>query len=89
MNAGKRSLIKYFKGNVILKPLMGGEKIGGILIPEKSRIKVNEGIVHSCSFTASVTEGEHVIYESYAGFEIKVGDEVFIIVPEEDIIATR
>jgi len=80
--------LKYFKNNIILKPLTDGLKQDGIYLPQTSRLKVYEGIVQSCPLSEhNIKEGDRVIYENYAGFEIKYNGELFVIVASEDIIA--
>lgn len=79
-------MLKYFNDNIILKPITDGNTKGGIYLSSLSKNKVYEGIIQSCP-PGNLKTGDHVIYEKYAGFEIKHENEVYIIIPMEDIVA--
>jgi len=82
-----------------IKPL--GEKIlveiktseektaGGIVIPQAAQEKTQEGIVISVgdSSEIKVKAGDIIIYDKYAGTQIKINDKDHLIIKNEDILA--
>lgn len=71
---------------------------GGILLPDAAKQKpqrgevvaVGDGHVNSSGERIPLTlkEGDRVIFSSYAGDEISVGDETYLLMRESDILAT-
>ena len=71
---------------------------GGIVLPDSAQDKpqrgevvaVGEGHVNQKGEKVALTvqEGDRVIFSSYAGDEIKVGDDEFLLLRESDILAT-
>jgi chaperonin GroES len=70
---------------------------GGIVLPEKAKDKPTEGTVVAVG-NGKVLEdgkrqvmqlkaGDRVLFTSYAGSEIKVGDEDLMVMEETDILA--
>jgi chaperonin GroES len=70
---------------------------GGIVLPDSAKdkpqkgevIAVGDGHVRSdgARVPLTVKEGDRVIFSSYAGDEIKVGDEEYLLLRESDILA--
>ena len=69
----------------------------GIFLPESAKDKPKEGKVLAVGngrlnkdtgeyIPFSVKKGDRVIFTSYAGTEIKIGDEDILIVTEDDIL---
>lgn len=83
---------------VIIKPLEQKEvKKGGIIIPDTAKEKPQEGEVVAVG-KGKITEdgkilpmevkvGDKVLFGKYAGTEIKINDEDYLIMREEDILA--
>ena len=71
---------------------------GGILLPGSAKEKPNQGEVVAIGdghvndmgekVALTVKEGDRVIFSSYAGDEISVGDEDYLLLRESDILAT-
>ncbi|MEB5701615.1 co-chaperone GroES [Staphylococcus saprophyticus] len=69
----------------------------GIVLTDSAKEKSNEGtiiavgagrILNDGSRVApEVNEGDKVVFQQYAGTEVKRGDETYLIVNEEDILA--
>ena len=69
---------------------------GGIIIPESAKDKPQEGIVISVGrgksndegkvFPLDVKEGNHILFGKYAGTEIKIDGEEFLIMREEEVL---
>jgi chaperonin GroES len=71
---------------------------GGIVLPDAARDKpqrgeivaVGDGHVRDDGSRVALTvkEGDRVIFSSYAGDEIRVGEDEFLLLREGDILAT-
>lgn len=71
---------------------------GGIVLPDAAQDKPERGEVvavgdghvknDGTKVPLTVQEGDRVIFGSYAGDEIKVGDEDYLLLRESDILAT-
>lgn len=83
---------------VVLKRAESESKTaGGIVLPDSARdkpqrgevIAVGDGYVKSDGQKVALTvkEGDRVIFSSYAGDEIEVGDEKYLLLRESDILA--
>ena len=72
--------------------------LGGIVLPDSARDKpqrgevlaVGEGYVRRDGKKVALTvkAGDCILFSSYAGAEIKVGDETYLLMRESDILAT-
>ncbi len=82
---------------VVLKQLEAEETTkSGIILSSKAQEKPQEaeviavgpgGVVDGKEVAMQVKKGEHVIYSKYAGTEVKLDGEVFIVVRQSDIVA--
>ncbi len=82
---------------VVLKQLVAEENTkSGIVIPGQSNEKPQQaeviavgpgGVIDGKEVKMEVTVGAKVIYSKYAGTEVKLGDEEYIIVKQNDILA--
>ncbi len=71
---------------------------GGIVLPDSARDKPQRGEVVAIGdghvkrdgtrIPLTVREGDQVIFSSYAGDEIQIGDEKLLLLRESDILAT-
>ena len=81
----------------VLKQLEAEETTkSGIILTSKSQEKPQEaeviavgpgGVVDGKEVSMQVTVGQKVIYSKYAGTEVKLEDEEYIIVKQNDILA--
>ena len=72
--------------------------LGGIVLPDSAKDKpqrgevlaVGEGYVRrdGKKVALAVKSGDRILFSSYAGDEIKVGDETYLLMRESDILAT-
>ena len=70
---------------------------GGILLPDAAREKPQQGRVLSVGdgvllpdgkrSPPVVQEGDRVVFHAYAGAEVKIADQEFLICREDDILA--
>ena len=83
---------------VLVKRLTADEKTaGGIVLPESAKEKPKRGIVQAVGDgklldsgkrnALQVKAGDEVLFSSYAGTEIKVDGEEYLIMDEGDILA--
>ncbi|MBP9841017.1 MAG: co-chaperone GroES [Simkaniaceae bacterium] len=80
---GERVLLKREAAEMALK--------GGIILPDTAKKKQEVAVVIAVGtgkeHPLPVKEGQKVLIDKYAGQEITVDDEEFVIVKAEDIIA--
>ncbi|MDO5519714.1 MAG: co-chaperone GroES [bacterium] len=89
--------LKPLADRVILKQKKAEEKTkSGIILTEKSQEKPQEaivvavgpgGMVDGKEVKMQVKKDDQVIYSKYSGTTVKIDDEEFIIVKQDDIIA--
>jgi chaperonin GroES len=70
---------------------------GGIVLPDSAKEKPKQGRVISLGdgkllengkrSPFQVKEGDRVLFTSYAGSEVKIGSEEYLIMTEDDILA--
>ena len=84
---------------VVVQPSEAEEvTAGGIVLPDAAQNKPQQGEVIAIGdghvndkgerVPLTVKEGDKVIFSSYAGDEISVGDEDYLLLRESDILAT-
>ncbi|HWQ42083.1 MAG TPA: co-chaperone GroES [Desulfosporosinus sp.] len=89
--------IKPLADRVIIKALPMEEKTkSGIIMPDTAKEKPQEGEVMAVGpgrvekgerIALDVKTGDHVIYSKYAGTEVKLDGEEYLILKEADILA--
>lgn len=82
---------------VVIKQLEAEEKTkSGIIVPTQAKEKPQEaeviavgpgGIVDGKEIKMEVKVGDHIIYSRYAGTEVKMEDQEYIVVKQSDILA--
>ena len=85
---GDRLLVKRIEAEEMTK--------GGIVLPDSAKEKPKEGKVVSVgkgkvteggkNIPLNVKEGECVLFSSYAGTEVKIDGEEYLILREEDVL---
>jgi chaperonin GroES len=84
---------------VVVEPMDAEEMTaGGIVLPDSAKDKPQRGKVVAVGdghvrddgqkVPLTVKEGDNVIFSSYAGDEISVGDQDYLLLREGDILAT-
>lgn len=82
---------------ILIRRIEEGETIrGGIIIPDSAKEKPQEGEIIAVGkgksndegkvFPLDVKEGDRVLFGKYAGTEIKIDGEDFIIMREEEVL---
>jgi len=85
---------------VVIKPSEQEEKTaGGILLPDTAKKKPQEGEVVAVGSgkvledgtrtPMNVKVGDRVVYSKYAGTEVRVGDEEYLVIDEDSIYAIK
>ncbi len=74
-----------------------GKTSGGILLPDTAKEKPQEGIVQAVgdgrmlkngeTVDFQVKKGDRIIFTSYAGTEVKLGEVEYMVMSEEEILA--
>ena len=82
---------------VVIKQLVAEETTkSGIVLPGQSQEKPQQaeviavgpgGMVDGKEVVMQVKVGDKVIYSKYAGTDVKLGDEEYIVVKQSDIVA--
>jgi len=82
---------------VVIKALVAEETTkSGIVLPGQAKEKPQQaevvavgpgGVIDGKEVTMHVKAGDKVIYSKYAGTEVKLDDEEFIVVKQADILA--
>jgi len=89
--------IRPLQDRVIIKRIEEGEQIrGGIIIPDSAREKPQEGEVIAAGagkkldsgerLALDVKAGDRVLFGKYAGTEVKLDDQDYLIMREDDIL---
>jgi chaperonin GroES len=61
----------------------------GLYLPDKAAEKPKIAkVIKVGSKVKEIKAGDRIVYKSYSTTEVKVGDKEFILVKEEDILAT-
>ena len=84
--------IKPLADRVLVRPAAAEEKIGGIIIPDTAKEKPLKGEVVAVGNGTKDEEmilkaGYKVLYGKYAGTEIELDGEKFLIMRQSDVLA--
>jgi len=78
---------KPLKGKALVLPIKAEEVTkSGIIIPTQAQEKPNRGTVVAIGRDVDLAIGDVVIYGKYGGVEIKLDNETYMILREEDIL---
>lgn len=95
----KKSVVRPLGDKILVKRDEAQSKTeSGIFLPESSKDKPKTGVVEAVGDGAvntdtgarvplSVRKGDKVIFSSYAGTEVKLGDTELLIMSEDDVLA--
>lgn len=82
--------VKPLGDRLLVKVLQVEEKTkGGIYIPQTAQEKTQQGIVEEIGDPelVKVKVGQKVIYDKYAGTQIKIDDVEYLILKNDDVLA--
>ncbi len=89
----KKLSVTPLHDRVIVKPAAAEEKTaGGIIIPDTAKEKPQRGIIIAAGTgkkdePMTVKAGDNVLYGKYAGTEITIEGEDYLIMRESDLLA--
>ncbi len=97
MKGGVKMKIRPIGDRILVKRIEAEEKTaGGILVPETAKEKPKEGKIISLGTGKIlddgkkrefiVKEGDKVLFESYAGTEVKADGEEYLLMKEDDVL---
>ena len=90
--------IKPLHDQILVKRVEGEEEEirGGIVIPDTAKEKPQEGEVAAVGdgkvldsgqkVSMSVQEGDRILFGKYSGTEVKIDDEEFLIMREDEVL---
>jgi chaperonin GroES len=90
--------IRPLGDRVVIKPANKEEvSAGGLVLPDTAKEKPQKGTIvavgpgrtldNGSRQTPEVTEGQIVLYAKYAGTEVKIDGEEYLILSEKDVLA--
>ena len=84
--------IKPLADRVLVVPAPAEEKIGGIIIPDTAKEKPQKGVIVAVGpgkkdEPMTVKVGDTVLYGKYAGTELQLDGNTYLIMKESDIYA--
>jgi len=90
--------VKPLGDRILVKRIEAEERTkGGIVLPDTAKEKPKEGKVEAVGpgktlengevGAMSVKEGDRILFSSYAGTEIKIDGEEYLIMKEDDVLA--
>ena len=96
--AALKTKVKPLGENVLVRRLKAEEKTaGGIVLPDAAKEKPKEGVIialgdgkllddgNRCEFTVKLKD--RVLFSSYAGTEVKIDGDEYLLIAENDILA--
>jgi chaperonin GroES len=89
--------IKPLGDRILVKQVDAEEKTkGGIILPDTAKEKPKEGVVKAVGpgktledgkvQSIAVKVGDRILFASYAGTEVKIDEEEYMIMKEEDVL---
>lgn len=96
-SSGGSKLVPLHDRVVLKRDEAEGKTAGGIVLPDTAKDKPQKGTVVSVGegtitrdgkrHPLTLKPGDRVIFSSYAGDEINVGDEKYLLLRESDVLA--
>ncbi|MCL6630724.1 MAG: co-chaperone GroES [Armatimonadetes bacterium] len=91
-------MLKPLDNRIVVKPIEMKEAThGGIVLPDTARERPQEGEIvgvgpgkilkNGTRVPMDLSPGDRVIYSKYGGIEIKIGDDEYVILSEDDLLA--
>ncbi|HEX2324692.1 MAG TPA: co-chaperone GroES [Chloroflexota bacterium] len=98
MAQSTKTALRPLGDKVVVRPTQREETTkSGIVLPDTAKEKPQEGVVVAVGtgrvtdegdrIKPEVKEGEKVLYAKYAGTEVKLEEEEYLILSEKDILA--
>ena len=72
---------------ILVKPTVPQDKKGLIVIPESAKSKPQEGVVTAIGVKVEFLKvGDRVLFGKYAGSEVRIDEEPYLIIREPDVM---
>jgi len=89
--------IKPLRDHILVKRIEEEEKSkGGIIIPDTAKEKPQQGMVEAVGsgkidedgkkIALEVKKGDKILFGKYSGSEVKIGEQEYLIMREEDVL---
>ena len=77
-------MIKIYKDKIGVLPIREPEKIGSLYVPiRKEQDNISQGVVKYIGSECRLVQvGDHVVFSSYTGVTVSIGDEEIIVMEE-------
>ena len=62
---------------------------GGLLLTDKVKedIRYRQGVVKSAgSMVEGVNDGDSIYYDKNAGFNVEIGEDIFLVIRQQDVV---
>ena len=84
--------IRPLADRVLVRPMPAEQKVGGIIIPDTAKEKPLKGTVVAAGDGTKdeemvLDEGDIVLYGKYAGTEVELDGEKYLIMRQSDVLA--
>jgi chaperonin GroES len=84
--------IRPLADRVLVRPMPAEQKVGGIIIPDTAKEKPLKGTVVAAGDGTKdeemvLEEGDIVLYGKYAGTEVELDGEKYLIMRQSDVLA--
>ncbi len=89
--------VKPLHDRIVVERIEEEVKKGGIIIPDSAKEKPQKGKVIAVGpgrvddngkrIAMDVKKGDYILFGKYSGNEIRIGDEEYLIMREEDVLA--
>jgi chaperonin GroES len=89
--------IKPLQDRILVERVEEEEKVGGIIIPDTAKEKPQKGTIIAVGpgrkdengklITIELKKGDTVLFNKYAGTEIKVEGKEYLLMREDDVMA--
>ena len=84
--------IRPLADRVLVRPMPAEQKVGGIIIPDTAKEKPLKGTVVAAGYGTKdeemvLEEGDIVLYGKYAGTEVELDGEKYLIMRQSDVLA--
>ncbi len=82
--------LRPINGRILAKPAKAQEKtVSGLYIPETAKAKLHEAEIVAIAEDATdeIAVGDRVIYKDFGGTEVKLDEETYVLLTDDDLLA--
>ncbi|MBQ3318447.1 co-chaperone GroES [Candidatus Saccharibacteria bacterium] len=82
-------MLKPLKNHIVLKKQKPAEKTeSGLFRPDSAKTEAEYVVESVGAEVKQVKKGDKVVFKEYSGTNVKINDEEYVVVKEEDVLAT-